>query len=73
MLRVVADDDARAELTLGLGLRVVKALVSQQPSLRLRQHHGSHYHATSLSFPAAAPDKPERELADAVKEQKGGH
>ena len=41
-----------SELTLGLGLRVVRALVSRQPALRFRQHHGSRYHASSLSFPA---------------------
>jgi signal transduction histidine kinase len=43
-----------SELTLGLGLRVVRALVGQQSSLRLRQHHGSRYHASSLSFPTAS-------------------
>jgi len=52
-------------LTLGLGLRVVKALITQQPSLRFRHHHGSRYYATSLSFPARAPDGSERELAGA--------
>lgn len=39
-----------SELTLGLWLRVVRALVSQQPSLRFRQHHGSRHHASCLSF-----------------------
>ena len=39
-----------SELTLGLGLRVVRALASQQLSLRFRQHHGSRYHASCLSF-----------------------
>ena len=42
-----------SELTLGLGLRVVRALVSQQATLHFRQHHGSRHHASSLSFPAA--------------------
>ncbi len=42
-----------SELTLGLGLRVVRALVGQQSSLRLRQHHGCRYHASCLSFPIA--------------------
>ena len=50
----VRANPTRAELTLGLGLRVVRALVSQQPSLRLRQHHGSRFHGTQLTFPAAA-------------------
>ncbi len=45
-----------SELTLGLGLRVVRALVGQQSSLRLRQHHGCRYHASCLSFPIASPD-----------------
>ena len=43
-----------SELTLGLGLRVVRALVGQQPTLHFRQHHGSRYHASCLSFPATA-------------------
>jgi signal transduction histidine kinase len=43
------------ELTLGLGLRVVRALVGQQPTVRFRQHHGSRYHASCLSFPSATP------------------
>jgi signal transduction histidine kinase len=42
-----------SELTLGLGLRVVRALISQQPALRFRQHHGNRFHASSLSLPAA--------------------
>lgn len=47
-----------SELTLGLGLRVVRALVSQQPTLQFRQHHGSRHHASSLSFPAVSiPDE----------------
>ncbi len=41
------------EQTLGLGLRVTRALLSLQPTLRFRQHHGSRYHATLLTFPAA--------------------
>ena len=43
-----------SELTLGLGLRVVRALVSQQPTLRFRQHHGSRHHASCLSFLAVS-------------------
>jgi signal transduction histidine kinase len=42
-----------SELTLGLGLRVVRALVGQQSSLRFRQHHGSRHHASCLTFPTA--------------------
>src|SRR5213592_1501392 len=53
MVNAVRSSPTRSELTLGLGLRVVRALVGQQPSLRFRQHHGNHVHATCLSFPAA--------------------
>jgi len=42
----------RSELTLGLGLRVVRALIEQQPDMRFRQHHGRRTHATVLVFPA---------------------
>jgi len=41
-----------SDLTLGLGLRVVQALVAQQPGLQFRQHHGNRLHASSLSLPA---------------------
>lgn len=50
----VRSTPTQSELTLGLGLRVVRALVSQQPSLRFRQHHGNSHHASCLSFPAAS-------------------
>jgi signal transduction histidine kinase len=43
-----------SELTLGLGLRVVRALISQQPALRFRQHHGNRFHASRLSLPAVS-------------------
>jgi signal transduction histidine kinase len=69
MLNQLRAGPTRSELTLGLGLRVVRALVGQQPSLEFRQHHGSRYHATSLSFPAVPPEHSERELADAAKER----
>lgn len=53
------------ELTLGLGLRVVRALASQQPTMNFRQHHGRRLHASGLLFPAtslpaqrSAPEKP---------------
>jgi len=59
----VRSTPTRIELTLGLGLRVVKALVNQQPSLRFRQHHGSQIHGTSLTFPAA--EERTRPAADA--------
>src|SRR5206468_10036705 len=52
MVNAVRSSPTRSELTLGLGLRVVRALISQQPSLHFRQHHGSRFHATGLSFPA---------------------
>jgi signal transduction histidine kinase len=38
--------------TLGLGLRVVRALLGQQRQLRFRRHAGSRYHATCLALPA---------------------
>ena len=41
----------RSELTLGLGLRVVRALVEQQSEIRFRQHHGRQTHATVLVLP----------------------
>jgi len=53
MVNAVRSSPTRSELTLGLGLRVVRALVAQQPSLRFRQRHGRHVHATCLSFPGA--------------------
>lgn len=56
MFNLVRSSPTRSELTLGLGLRVVKALAGQQPSLKFRQHHGSRSHATALSFPLASPN-----------------
>jgi signal transduction histidine kinase len=53
MMNAVRSSPTQSELTLGLGLRVVRALVAQQPALRFRQHHGRRMHATSLVFPAA--------------------
>ncbi len=55
MMNAVRASPTRSELTLGLGLRVVRVLVGQQPSLRFRQHHGNQVHATCLSLPAAPP------------------
>lgn len=55
LVNAVRTQPTRTELTLGLGLRVVRALVAQQPALRFRQHHGSRTHASSLSFPTAPP------------------
>lgn len=54
VVNAVRSTPTQSELTLGLGLRVVRALVGQQPTLRFRQHHGSRYHASCLSFPAAS-------------------
>lgn len=53
LLNSVRASPTRSELTLGLGLRVVRALVAQQPLVRFRQHHGSRRHATSLILPSA--------------------
>ncbi len=45
----------RGEANLGLGLRVVRALVSLQPGSSLRQHAGSHWHASRIEWPATTP------------------
>ena len=44
-----------AELTLGIGLRVVRALVSRQPTMTFRQRHGSRRHASRLGFAPCVP------------------
>ena len=41
------------ERNLGLGLRVVHALLKLEPRVHFRQHHGRNFFATSLQFPAA--------------------
>jgi len=64
MANAVRAQPANSELTLGLGLRVVRALVAQQPALRLHQHHGRRTHATSLVLPAA-PNESASKLAAA--------
>lgn len=48
----VRDSARPAELTLGLGLRVVQALVSQQSEMRYHRHHGQRSYAVSLTMPA---------------------
>jgi two-component sensor histidine kinase len=53
MMNALRSSPTDSELTLGLGLRVVRALVAQQPALRFRQRHGRRMHATCLVFPAA--------------------
>jgi signal transduction histidine kinase len=53
LMNVMRSNPTKPELTLGLGLRVVRALVAQQPALRLRQHHGRRAHATMLVLPVA--------------------
>jgi signal transduction histidine kinase len=42
------------EHTLGLGLRVVQALIGSQATLGFRQHRGAAWYATRLSLPAVA-------------------
>lgn len=42
---------APGALTLGLGLRVVRALLGQQPAIRFRQHAGTRVHATRIGIP----------------------
>lgn len=72
-----------SEATLGLGLRVVHALLALQPAIRFRQHHGRRFHATVLSCPAVKPpespvatlDKPpidQRQSAVAVRRHSAG-
>lgn len=51
LVNALRSTPTRSDLTLGLGLRVVRALVAQQPALRFRQHHGTRTHATSLIVP----------------------
>ncbi|MBK7999932.1 MAG: HAMP domain-containing protein [Verrucomicrobia bacterium] len=64
-MNVVRSSPTASELTLGLGLRVVRALVGRQPSMKFRQHHGRRIHASCLLFPSThqrsernAKDKP---------------
>ncbi len=47
----------RGDSTLGLGLRVVRALVGLQLGSAFRQHVGSHWHASRIEWPAVGrPD-----------------
>jgi signal transduction histidine kinase len=48
----VRSNATKPELTLGLGLRVVRVLLTQQSTLRFRQRHGRRTHVTCLRFPA---------------------
>ncbi len=50
----VRSSPTQSELTLGLGLRVVRALVGQQAALQFRQRHGRRCHASCLAFPLAS-------------------
>ncbi|HAM73993.1 MAG TPA: hypothetical protein DCM86_20400 [Verrucomicrobiales bacterium] len=50
ILNEVRPARSQNELTLGLGLRVVRALLSLQPGISFRQHHGVRYHATLMGF-----------------------
>lgn len=45
---------APGALTLGLGLRVVRALLGLQPGVTIRQHAGKRFHGTCVRFPLAA-------------------
>jgi signal transduction histidine kinase len=69
LMNAMRSSPSKSELTLGLGLRVVRALVEQQPALRFHQHHGRHTHATSLVFPTASAG---RETRVSVAEQSQG-
>jgi signal transduction histidine kinase len=67
MFNLVRANPTRSDVTLGLGLRVVRALVGRQRLLEFRQHHGDRHHATSLTFPPTQALQSERELAGATK------
>lgn len=62
-LNEVRSSPTVTELTLGLGLRVVRALVAQEPTITFRQRHRSRRHVSSLGLVAAGParGKPARE------------
>jgi signal transduction histidine kinase len=66
IVNLVRASPTRSELTLGLGLRLVKALIAQQPGLKFRQHHGRRYHGTSLAFPATQSTATGRLAEEAV-------
>jgi signal transduction histidine kinase len=51
VLNRVRDEPAPQNQTLGLGLRVLEALLSQQPEIRFRRRQGGRYHVVSLTFP----------------------
>lgn len=53
MCNEVRQTPAPGALTLGLGLRVVRALLSQRSEIRFRQHAGKRTHATRIGFPVA--------------------
>jgi signal transduction histidine kinase len=54
MVNEVRQTPAPGALTLGLGLRVVRALLGQQPAIRFRQHAGCRLHATRIGIPLAS-------------------
>ena len=66
VLNQVRHEPNTHDQTLGLGLRVVRALLKQQPGLHFRRHHGAHFHAACLVVPALpagmdTSEKPEEE------------
>lgn len=72
MVNRLRSTPTRSELTLGLGLRLVRALVKQQPALDFRQHHGRRLHATSLAFPSAAGATSKVEVARGSNRERYG-
>lgn len=54
LMNAVRQSPAHGALTLGLGLRVVRALLGQQLDIRFHQHAGKRVHATRIVFPCAA-------------------
>jgi len=49
---------AEPESTLGLGLRVVAALLRLEPEIKLQRRHGATYHVARLLLPLAHPASP---------------
>lgn len=47
--------ERRDDFTLGLGLRVVEALLRLEPDIQFRRRRGNGYYAARVSFPACVP------------------
>ncbi len=51
----VSRDPSPGDKTLGLGLRVVQALIGLQPNLRFRTRSGKNHYAVRIQFPRSTP------------------